>query len=149
MYCPVCRDEFRPGFTRCANCDVDLVEQLPSGETASPPGRAPQRQAPAFVPMVEYCGFVSLDDARDARSTLRNARIRTEILIRDAVDTDAEEEYWLRVERARFQEATGLLGYDAAEASTEDETPTCGACGERVRAEESFCARCGERFEGD
>ena len=27
-YCPQCLAEYRDGFTRCATCDVDLVEQL-------------------------------------------------------------------------------------------------------------------------
>src|SRR6266446_594330 len=29
MYCPQCEAEYRPGFTRCADCDVELVESLP------------------------------------------------------------------------------------------------------------------------
>jgi hypothetical protein len=29
MFCPECRAEFRPGFIRCADCDVDLVQELP------------------------------------------------------------------------------------------------------------------------
>ena len=29
MFCPECRAEYRPGFTRCADCDVDLVQELP------------------------------------------------------------------------------------------------------------------------
>ena len=29
MFCPRCKAEYRPGFTRCADCDVDLVDQLP------------------------------------------------------------------------------------------------------------------------
>src|SRR5215475_13286722 len=35
MYCPECRAEFRPGFIRCSDCDVDLVEELPEGESSS------------------------------------------------------------------------------------------------------------------
>jgi len=30
MFCPQCRAEYRPGFTRCADCDVDLVNDLPA-----------------------------------------------------------------------------------------------------------------------
>src|ERR1017187_6763951 len=30
VFCPVCRDEYREGFTRCSDCDVALVEALPS-----------------------------------------------------------------------------------------------------------------------
>jgi hypothetical protein len=29
MFCPECKAEYRPGFTRCADCDVDLVWELP------------------------------------------------------------------------------------------------------------------------
>jgi hypothetical protein len=28
MYCPVCRAEYREGFTRCSDCDTDLVASL-------------------------------------------------------------------------------------------------------------------------
>ena len=30
MFCPECKAEYRPGFTRCADCDVELVDQLPA-----------------------------------------------------------------------------------------------------------------------
>jgi hypothetical protein len=29
MYCPVCKAEYREGFARCADCDVELVRELP------------------------------------------------------------------------------------------------------------------------
>jgi hypothetical protein len=29
MFCPLCHTEYRPGFDRCADCCVDLVETLP------------------------------------------------------------------------------------------------------------------------
>ena len=29
MFCPVCHAEYRPGFTRCSDCDVALVPSLP------------------------------------------------------------------------------------------------------------------------
>ena len=32
MFCPQCRSEYRPGFTRCTDCDVDLVPELPPDE---------------------------------------------------------------------------------------------------------------------
>jgi Putative prokaryotic signal transducing protein len=28
MFCPSCRSEYRPGFTRCQDCDVKLVDAL-------------------------------------------------------------------------------------------------------------------------
>ena len=32
MFCPKCKVEYRPGFSRCADCDVDLVESLPTAK---------------------------------------------------------------------------------------------------------------------
>lgn len=32
MFCPECRAEYRPGFTHCTDCDVDLVTELPKPE---------------------------------------------------------------------------------------------------------------------
>jgi hypothetical protein len=29
MFCPECKTEYRPGFNRCSDCGVSLVEQLP------------------------------------------------------------------------------------------------------------------------
>lgn len=31
MYCPKCRAEYRQGFTRCTDCDADLVDSPPLG----------------------------------------------------------------------------------------------------------------------
>lgn len=28
MYCPLCKGEYRAGFTRCSDCDVELVEAV-------------------------------------------------------------------------------------------------------------------------
>jgi hypothetical protein len=30
MFCPVCKAEYRQGFTRCADCEVELVYELPT-----------------------------------------------------------------------------------------------------------------------
>ena len=29
MICPVCKAEYRQGFARCADCEVELIELLP------------------------------------------------------------------------------------------------------------------------
>lgn len=29
MYCPSCRSEYRAGFSRCEDCDVALIAELP------------------------------------------------------------------------------------------------------------------------
>jgi len=32
MFCPECKTEYRPGFTKCADCGTDLVARLPEQE---------------------------------------------------------------------------------------------------------------------
>jgi len=38
MFCPQCHTEYRPGFDRCADCDLPLVQTLPE----PPPPTAPE-----------------------------------------------------------------------------------------------------------
>ena len=37
MFCPVYGDEYRPGFSRCSDCDVELTEKPPSKIQDAPP----------------------------------------------------------------------------------------------------------------
>jgi len=41
MFCPVCKYEYRRGFTHCNDCDVDLVDALPSEEEVDHKLRTP------------------------------------------------------------------------------------------------------------
>lgn len=41
MFCPVCKYEYRLGFTHCNDCDVDLVDALPSEEDVDHKLRTP------------------------------------------------------------------------------------------------------------
>lgn len=57
MICPSCGTEYRHGFTRCGDCDVDLIEPPPP----PPPDDRPQIELlevfeggnPAIIPVVE------------------------------------------------------------------------------------------------
>ena len=35
MFCPKCKVEYRPGFARCSDCEVDLVDVLPEEDLSS------------------------------------------------------------------------------------------------------------------
>jgi hypothetical protein len=51
MFCPVCKYEFRRGFTHCNTCDVDLVETLPTEEEVdhTPPPTAAHMDHPTLL----------------------------------------------------------------------------------------------------
>ncbi|MDH3626111.1 MAG: hypothetical protein OEV00_12405 [Acidobacteriota bacterium] len=151
MYCPQCRDEFREGFTRCATCDVDLIADL---ESAPPPERVPEkkdaaRHAAVAPQMLEYCGFLDLNEARTSRDQLRAESIRADILVREApdaaLDAPTDEEYWLRIESQLFRRASEILRPDAPVDGGEG-TVACRDCGLTVSRGESFCPACGTRL---
>lgn len=145
MFCPSCRDEFRAGFTHCAACDEDLVAELPS-RTPQPLSRV--IPVAGEVRLVDYCGFMSLDEARSAREQLRQARVRTEIVIRDPSDRSAgdHDEFWLRVDATAWDRASALLGLPEELESHADGEVYCDACDGRVTRGESFCPHCGARI---
>src|SRR5437899_12069821 len=62
MFCPQCKAEYRQGFTRCADCDVDLVYTLPATESAF----AETSQAASLVESDEdpVCSFWKVDNPR-------------------------------------------------------------------------------------
>jgi hypothetical protein len=62
MYCPQCKAEYRQGFTRCADCEVELVYEPPQsapgwGSSSEPGGRAEEPEDP-------FCSFWRGDDPR-------------------------------------------------------------------------------------
>ena len=59
MFCPQCNAEYRPGFTRCADCDVELVNEPPHYALAGQPSADPGD--PNEDP---FCSFWKGEDAR-------------------------------------------------------------------------------------
>ena len=66
MFCPQCRAEYRAGFTRCSDCDVDLVHDLP---VLSTPKDRPNRLIASFAFPMHRGSVRQLID--DCRTTLR------------------------------------------------------------------------------
>jgi hypothetical protein len=149
VHCPVCRDEYRPGFTRCATCDVDLVASLESPASARPV--ALMTEVANEEATASFCGFLTLDEARGARDKLRAARLRAEILVCEAPGGDpsgpVREEYWLRVVPRDFRAVAALVGFEPAAAVEEHEPFACSACGATVGASDAECPGCGLSFE--
>jgi len=59
MYCPQCRSGFRDGFTRCSDCDVDLVATLPLE-----PEQLPLSDLSTYVPVTTAQGQLELGQIR-------------------------------------------------------------------------------------
>ena len=153
MFCPVCRDEYRPGFTRCAGCDVDLVNSLDDAIVPEAPELVSDRHLDE--PLRNFCGFLSLDEARAARDKVRASGVRVEILICEAPGASTAapiaEEYWLRVMPSDARAVATLIEFDpgvvAAADGADDDAFNCSACGAVVRASDDKCPGCGLGFE--
>ena len=72
MFCPICRDEFRAGFTSCNDCGVPLVEELP---------REPELKPVEFVDLLT---FRNEHEAKLADVRLRAAGIPSSVSKDDA-----------------------------------------------------------------
>ena len=64
MFCPKCRTEYREGFTVCADCTVDLVDELP-----------PEPQ-PVFVDYKEVLATYNPADVAFLKSLLESEGIQ-------------------------------------------------------------------------
>jgi hypothetical protein len=81
MFCPICRAEYRPGFTRCSDCEVELAEDLPPQNPQDPELRENERPDLAdtpyflawFIPMCIH--FIFLFGVLIRRSLLENTRV--------------------------------------------------------------------------
>ena len=75
-WCPECGAEYREGFTRCSECDVELaVSPPPSLQTPREPG----------PPWVEVASYTSVEEARLAQGLLEEQGIEAEVVDRHVV----------------------------------------------------------------
>jgi hypothetical protein len=68
-FCPSCQIEYRPGFTRCTDCDVELVPSLPQ--------EAPAEGDTAPMELVELATFPNASEAEMIQELLEDNGIST------------------------------------------------------------------------
>jgi hypothetical protein len=108
MICPVCKAEYRPGFYRCADCDVELVQELPAEALVAPEPAA----APGDPDEDPFCSFWSGDDPRIHAELC-------EILDRESIPhkTLRREDHLFRISKyAMFQIGIPFSMFERAEA---------------------------------
>src|SRR5690242_14801375 len=78
MFCPQCKAEYRVGFIRCSDCDIELVDHLPVEKPAAQPEVSRQFEPDRFEPeakLVVVGTYPSVLDADLARTVLEAAGI--------------------------------------------------------------------------
>jgi hypothetical protein len=101
MVCPECGAEYRPGFTRCSDCDVDLVAALPT-ETAPQEVGVHDLSSPSILRQgLSAADAPALRDALNAAGIRFNTRRSSAEIIADGSPT---YEFWINSEdRANAQ----------------------------------------------
>ena len=70
MVCPRCGAEYRPGFNRCSDCDIELVNHLPPDHSSGRP--SPEIDNAELVVLRKYPTVI---DAELAKSALESVGI--------------------------------------------------------------------------
>jgi hypothetical protein len=117
MYCPQCKAEYRQGFTRCTDCDVDLVYALP----VQAPSKVASHEPAEPIVVVEGTDFKVLGkwaDAlwcADACLRLRNARVAyrvTEIPQVLGFQMTPRKKFEIAVPVTQYEKAKEILGIE-------------------------------------
>lgn len=140
MFCPVCRDEYRAGFTRCADCDRGLVETLPSSPT--PPSLEMRQIFVAQHPTEAY--FVKDLLQREGIE----AEVRGEALFgmrgEAPVTPDTLPSVWVSEEnQAAGADVVADYRRRDGRADASGQPWRCPSCGEEVESQFTACWDCG------
>jgi len=147
-YCPQCLSEYRPGFTRCASCDVALVESLPPEMDLS---EQSIKEALAGKHLVAITRG-ELAVIKETRSLLARRHIPS-LMIKDE-DSCATcgpprllllvtEQDASRAAQVLEEQFRNMLAQEEGQPVIPADHETCPACGARVAEEQEECPECG------
>lgn len=163
MFCPKCRSEFRQGIGACANCEVDLVDDLPPAD----PFSSPEHMAKMLAQAQEERGieleavFVgNYGNLREWQSVLAEYKIASVMAGESAdtaIHTGIHDRLFLMIAQdevgrvrdiinERWAAGLKLEGVMVAEQATSPEqldSGTCPACQTEVPSTEAECPECG------
>ena len=104
MFCPKCKVEYRPGFTRCSDCEVDLVDVLPEEDLSSDEALTTLWECADQTECVGVC--------RDLRSADIPYHV-DEIPCEKTAKMGVKWHYRILISRSDFDRAKELLSIDA------------------------------------
>ncbi len=148
-FCPECRAEYRQGFTRCASCEVDLVESLPE---LAPLTEAEMRKALEGKELVAVTSGY-LEAVLEMRDRLAGARVLS--IIEEAEKAPPQpglpKRVKLMVAKDSLEAAAACMGeafrsmvaQEGLQPSTEIHYDRCPACNSPVPPDAEECPECG------
>jgi hypothetical protein len=123
MFCPQCKAEYRKGFTKCSDCDVDLVWDGPAE-----PLTHENEELRMLYQTSNQAECVAV--CRELQSANIFYRVAQEVLSRGA-GTKISWRYGIGVRRSEFDRAKDLLGIEAETGNSpcrieDDDEEGCG-----------------------
>ncbi len=95
MFCPNCKLEYRAGFTRCADCGVDLVAALPKAAAAQEVGVHDLRSPVILRRGITVSDAAIIRDALNAAGLRFNTRQASAEIVADGTPS---YEFWVNAE---------------------------------------------------
>jgi hypothetical protein len=116
LFCPQCKLEYRPGFTHCNDCDVDLVAELPKAVATQEVGVHDLRSPSILRQGVSAAEAVIVREALNAAGIRFNTRRAAAEIVADG---SPAYEFWVDIQdRAQAQSVlAAALEADAANSS--------------------------------
>jgi len=147
-FCPKCRVEYRPGFTRCSDCDTDLVERLdvaPSWEGAEPV-ELTRKQDSSQARLI--CDALLQSGVPCFLKGIEGKEILGPILGASFFDGADLNDIAILVPEDRIEEAQNILDAFFEEDSDEGDIQflECSECGCPIDEEDEVCPACGEKL---
>jgi hypothetical protein len=95
LFCPNCKLEYRAGFTRCSDCDVDLVVALPKAAAAREVGVHDLRSPVVLRRGITVSDAAIIREALNAASLPFNTRQASAEIVADGTPS---YEFWVNAE---------------------------------------------------
>ncbi len=148
-FCPKCGVEYREGFYRCSDCDVDLVDSLDRRPEwgDSPPVELTRREKPTEARMIcqtlEDAGIPCTAKGAEGKEMLGP------ILGASMFDGTDLNHVVIMVPEDRLEEANSLMSVYFEEENPDEEVEfmECSDCGCPVDPDDEYCPACGGKLE--
>lgn len=129
-YCPVCREEFRAGISRCDGCGVELVDSLQGNNE--------------MEDLSVVCTIIQEDKAHIVRGFLESEGIPCQL---ENVSFHAGPAPAGELTKVRLWSKTSDVERARRLIQEHEQFTTCSSCGHVALGEDEKCDFCGERFE--
>lgn len=102
MFCPKCKYEYREGFTKCSDCNLELIKELPSEEKIN-------KDEPKYIEYEFLMSAVNMGDIALIKSILESENITYFIQGETNINITSSGAARILVKKEQVEEAKAIL----------------------------------------